>query len=178
MKKTIQFVAVTLILLAGGVLTGMAQNSNVVSPEFEMMLTNTARSGIIYRTQTCSPGGTFHVSFLGIFSGVPDVILCFVLPGAIPRYRNLGQVSAFVKAGVCVEDEGDYWFGCYVIDEHANPYFEYRLCVTLTVSGPPMAVITGQTDHLKMNKVSNPFAQLICTRTKSLIWRSKMLVLA
>lgn len=34
MKKTIQFVAVTLILLAGGVLTGMAQNSNVVSPEF------------------------------------------------------------------------------------------------------------------------------------------------
>ena len=77
-----------------------------------------------------------------------------------------------------MEDEGDYWFGCYVIDEHANPYFEYRLCVTLAVSGPPMAVITGQTDHLKMNKVSHPFAQLICTRTKSLIWRSKMLVLA
>ncbi|MCR9011011.1 hypothetical protein [Gabonibacter chumensis] len=159
MKKTIQFVVVTLILLVGGVLTGMAQNQ------------------VIYRTRVCNPGETFHVSFFGVFDGSRYVKLCIKKSSGNLEYRNLGKVSAFTLCCVTAEDEAEYWFGQDTI-QGGSTIFKYKLCVTLTVSGPPMAVITGKADHLKMNEVSNPFDQLICTRTKSLIWRSKMLVLA
>lgn len=177
MKKTIQFVLVMLILLAGGVLTGMAQNSNVVLLESEMMLTNAARNGMIYRTRICAPGETFHVSFFGVFDGSRYVKLCIRKSSGNLEYRNLGKVSAFTLCCVTAEDEAEYWFGQDTI-QGGSTIFKYKLCVTLIVSNSPMAVITREIDLLKKNKRSNPFAQLICTRTKSLIWRSKMLVLA
>ena len=159
MKKTIQFVLITLILLAGGVLTGMAQNQ------------------VIYRTRVCNPGETFYVSFLGVFDGSRFVKLCIRKSPTDLEYRDVGRVSAYALCCVTVENEAEYWFGHDTI-RGGSSIFEYKLCVTLIVSGPPMAVITGKANHLKMNKVNNPFSQLICTRTKSLIWRSKMLVLA
>ena len=172
MKKTIQFVLITLILLAGGVLTGMAQNSNVVLPESEMMLMSVIQDDLIVRNVSLHPGQTFYVSFLGIYDGSQDVKLVIRRPSGFLDRRSVGEVSAYALCCVSAEDEGDYWFGSMV-----NSILKFRLFVRLTILSNPI-VVAKEINIFKKNKRSNPFGRLICTRTKSLIWRSKMLVLA
>ena len=153
MKKTIQLVLLTLVLLIGGIST------NVASGE------------VIYRTQTCTEGETFYVSFAGIFDGKKDNVWLYHDFGDGPESVELGVVSAYGYIGVTMEDQGVYWFGIYLVDEHANPYFEYKLCVTLIVVKP---VAQWMND----SKKNIHFGSLVCIQEKSLVWRSKMLVLA
>ncbi|KIO45479.1 MULTISPECIES: hypothetical protein [Sanguibacteroides] len=152
MKKTIQLVVLTLVLLIGGIST------NVASGE------------VIYRTQTCTEGETFYVSFAGIFDGEMDDVSLYHDFGNGPELVGLGVVSAYGYIGVTMEDQGVYWFGCHFVEEGILR-FEYRLCVILTVVKPVAQWVNGS------KKNARP-GSLVCIQEKSLVWRSKMLVLA
>lgn len=153
MKKTIQLVVLTLILLLGGISNSMAERE------------------IIYRSQICTEGETFHVSFINIFDGRTEEVILISQTGYGREEIELGVVSAHGQVGVTIEDQGEYWFGCYTQDEHGFPYFEYRLCVILTVVRPTAQWMNDLTKDNHCNS-------LVCIQEKKVVWNSKILVLA
>ena len=165
MKKTIQLVVLTLILLVGGISTGMAQDA-----------------GTIRRTQMCYEGETFTVSFLGVTFNNKKIIYVRQSVGVVPiDCWQVGiDVGIFCYVGVTVEESGTYEFG-HNLTLVPNANEDIRLIVDLIVLQKPdasMASRMGKTDDVRGVDHGLLFSRLACIEEKSLVWQSNLFVLA
>lgn len=165
MKKTIQLVVLTLILLVGGISTSMAQDA-----------------GTIRRTQMCYEGETFTVSFLGVTFNSEKMIYVRQKIGAIEKdCWEVGiDIGMFCYVGVTIEESMTYEFGHH-FKEVGIPD-DVRLIVDLIVLQKPDASIVlrmGKTDDdVRGVNLGLLFSRLACIQEKSLVWQSNMFVLA
>ena len=166
MKKTIQLVVLTLILLVGGISTGMAQDA-----------------GTIRRTQMCYEGETFTVSFLGVTFDPGELIWVRQVFGSyIVKYWDVGvDIGMFCYVGVTIEESMTYEFGHNLNSSVKLNTDDVRLIVDLIVLQKPdasMASRMGKTDDVRGINHGLLFSRLACIQEKSLVWQSNMFVLA
>ncbi|MCR9011053.1 hypothetical protein [Gabonibacter chumensis] len=163
MKKTIQLLVLTLVLLVGGIST------------------NVALGEVIYRTQVCYEGENFTVSFLGVEFDSKKMIYVRQKIGVIDKdCWEVGiDVGIFCYVGVTAEENGIYEFGHHFKD--AGIPDDIKLIVELIVlqkPGDSMISRMGKTDDLKGMNHGLLFSRLACIEEKSLVWQSNMFVLA
>ena len=161
MKKTIQLVVLTLVLLVGGISTGMAQ----VNP--------------VERTQFCYEGENWVVSFMGIqFKSNEMIYIRHRILGDVYETWDIGtDIGMYCYVGVTLEESGVYEFGHW----SSTVAFDTRLIVTLVVMPKPdasMASRMGKTDDVRGINHGLLFSRLACIEEKSLVWQSNVFVLA
>ena len=162
MKKTIQLVVLTLILLVGGISTSMAQY-------------------VPMRTQMCYEGETFTVSFLGVtFNPVKTIwVRHHFLNTTILSWEVGIDIGIFNYVGVTIENSGIYDFGHDI--DNLGYIHDVRLIVELIVLQKPdasMVARMGKTDDVRGINHGLLFSRLACIEEKSLVWQSNVFVLA
>ena len=164
MKKTIQLLVLTLVLLVGGISTGMAQ----ISP--------------VERTQFCYEGENWVVSFMGVeFDAGKEIYIRKHIVADVYETWGIGtDIGMHCYVGVTVEESGIYEFG-HNLDIPSVNGGDVRLIVELIVlqkPGDSMISRMGKTDDLKGMNHGLLFSRLACIEEKSLVWQSNMFVLA